>query len=214
MLAVTAQTRTYNSLTGNVGVLYRLTQPVSLVLNVGRGFRAPSSFDLFANGVHEGTVAFEHGNPSLTTEKSINTDLAVRVQSATLALEVGGFVNLIQDYIYTFPTGATDSASGFPIYDATQGDARLTGAEASVQYHPTRWLHLQGRDYVLGQNTSTGRPLTSRPRATPRMKGPAICFSPTSRWHQSTRRKQADPAERQFYDDAFGGAVTGRRRPS
>jgi Outer membrane receptor proteins, mostly Fe transport len=49
---------------------------VALVLNVGRGFRAPSSFDLFSNGVHEGTVAFERGNPNLNTEKSLNTDLA------------------------------------------------------------------------------------------------------------------------------------------
>ena len=58
-------------MTGNLGFLYKLAEPVALVLNVGRGFRAPSSFDLFSNGVHEGTVAFERGDPNLKTEKSL-----------------------------------------------------------------------------------------------------------------------------------------------
>ncbi|MEZ4455871.1 MAG: TonB-dependent receptor [Gemmatimonadales bacterium] len=76
-LGVTAQTRRYHSVTGNLGLLYHLSEPVAVVLNLGRGFRAPSSFDLFSNGVHEGTVAFERGNPDLKVETSFNTDVAV-----------------------------------------------------------------------------------------------------------------------------------------
>jgi iron complex outermembrane receptor protein len=214
-LGVAAQTRTYNSVTGNLGVLYHVAEPVAIVLNVGRGFRAPSSFDLFANGVHEGTVAFEHGNPNLTTEKSVNTDLALRVQSGRVALEFGGFVNLIQDYIYTFPTGATDPGSGFPIYDATQGDARLTGVETSVEYHPTRSLHLQGTaDYVRGQNTTTDQPLPNMPpfRATYTVryegKGSQVFQDPyvSIGGQSNAAQTRLDPAERQFYDQAFGGS--------
>ena len=119
------------------------------MVNVGRGFRAPSSFDLYSNGVHEGTVAFERGNPNLKTEKSVNTDVALRAQSDRLSLEVGTFLNLIQDFIYTVPTGTVDSASGFQIFDVTQGDASLTGFEAAAQWHPTHHVHLQGTaDYV------------------------------------------------------------------
>jgi iron complex outermembrane receptor protein len=55
-IGVLAQRRTYNSVTGNAGLLYRVAEPVALVLNVGRGYRAPTAFDLFARGVHEGTV--------------------------------------------------------------------------------------------------------------------------------------------------------------
>jgi iron complex outermembrane receptor protein len=184
------------------------------VLNVGRGFRAPSSFDLFSNGVHEGTVAFERGNPNLNTEKSLNTDLALRVQTANVALEVGGFLNLIQDYIYSVPTGTTDPASGFQIYDVTQGDARLSGVEVAAQYHPTAWLHLQGTaDYVYGKNTSTGNPLPAMPpfRATysvrleSRRQGflhvPYFSVGGESNAQQSRQ----DPAEAAFYSQAFGG---------
>ena len=54
--------------------------------------------------------------------------------SSRLSLEVGTFLNLIQDYIYTVPTGTVDSASGFQIFDVTQGNASLTGFEAAAQW--------------------------------------------------------------------------------
>ena len=130
--------QSWNSVTGNLGILYKFAEPAALVLNIGRGFRAPSSFDLFSNGVHEGTVAFERGNPNLRTEKSLNGDLAIRVQTTNLAFEVGTFVNWINDYIYTVPTGTTDPASGFEIYDVTQGDATAAGLRGcgTISSHP------------------------------------------------------------------------------
>ncbi len=122
----------WSSVTGNVGMLYHVSEPVALVLNVGRGFRSPSTFDLFANGPHEATQTFERGNPNLKTETSLNTDAAIRVQSASAAIELGTFVNLIQSFIYTVPTGQVDSASGLDIYDVVQGDAVLRGFEGQI----------------------------------------------------------------------------------
>jgi len=169
-----AQTRTYNSVVGNVGVLFHVSEPVALVANVGRGYRAPQPIELFANGVHEGTIEYDVGNPDLKNETSINSDLAVRVQSRRVNLELGGFANYITDYIYFRPTGSYDSPSGdledpcsdpdnfscFQKFQAVQGDARLTGFEFSAQYHPTPYLHLSGTaDYTRGQNRSTDEPL-------------------------------------------------------
>jgi iron complex outermembrane recepter protein len=159
-LGVVAQKRSYNSVTGNVGVLYRVAEPVALVLNVGRGYRAPTAFDLFSNGVHEGTVRFERGDSTLENETSVNTDLAVRVQTNDLSAEAGVFANYINDFIFPNPTGELDPESGLQIFDITQGDARLTGFEAAVEYHATSLLHLRGTaDYTRGQNTSTETPL-------------------------------------------------------
>jgi iron complex outermembrane receptor protein len=159
-------------------------------------------------------VAFERGNPGLRTEKSINTDLAFRLQTTNAAVEIGGFVNWIEDFIYTVPTGTVDPASGFQIYDVTQGNARLAGFETAVQYHPTTWLHLQGTaDYVAGTNTSTDQPLPAMPpfRATytvrlePGSQGflrePYIAFGGET----NARQTRLDPAEAAFFQDAFGG---------
>jgi iron complex outermembrane receptor protein len=159
-LGVTAQRRTWNSVTGNLGALYRVAEPVALVFNLGRGYRAPTAFDLFSNGVHEGTVRFERGDSTLENETSVNTDLAVRVQTSELSAELGGFANYIDNFIFPDPTGEFDPESGFQIFQITQGNARLTGFEAAMEYHATPWLHLRGTaDYTRGQNTSTDTPL-------------------------------------------------------
>jgi iron complex outermembrane receptor protein len=210
-----ASIRNYNSVTGNVGLLFHVTEPVALVLNVGRGYRAPSNFDLFSNGVHEGTVAFEKGNPDLKVETSVNADLALRVQSSKVRMEVGGFLNYINDFIYTVPSGTTDPGSGFQIFNTTQGDARLLGFEASLEYHPVQVLHLQGSaDYTRGTNTTTDNPLPLMPpfRATylARFEGRSRrnFLTPYLSVSGETNGKQTrqDPAEAEFYADAFGGA--------
>jgi iron complex outermembrane recepter protein len=159
-LGVTAHRRSYNSVTGNLGALYRVAEPVALVFNLGRGYRAPTAFDLFSNGVHEGTVRFERGDPTLKNETSVNTDVAVRVQTSELSAELGGFANYIDNFIFPDPTGELDPESGLQIFDLTQGNARLTGFEAALEYHATEWLHLRGTaDYTRGQNRSTDSPL-------------------------------------------------------
>ncbi|HET6837233.1 MAG TPA: TonB-dependent receptor [Gemmatimonadales bacterium] len=159
-LGVVSQRRTYNSLTGNLGVLYRVAEPVAVVLNVGRGYRSPSAFDLFSNGVHEGTLRFERGDSTLVNETSINSDLAVRVQAQSVTAELGVFANFIDNYIYPDPTGELDSESGLQIFNLTQGNARLTGVEAVVEYHAARFIHLRGTaDYTRGQNRTTDNPL-------------------------------------------------------
>jgi iron complex outermembrane receptor protein len=159
-LDIAASDRSWNSFTGNAGLSYRLAEPVALVVNVGRGFRAPSPFELFSSGVHEGTVRFEVGDPTLETESSFNTDVALRVQSQKLQAEVGVYANYVRNYIYPRPTGTFDDESGFQVYDVVQGDARLTGVEAAFEYHASRALHLRGgADYTRGQNTTTDQPL-------------------------------------------------------
>jgi iron complex outermembrane receptor protein len=205
----------WNSVTGNTGLLYHVSEPVALVLNLGRGFRAPSGFDLFANGPHEATATFEVGNPNLKTETSLNTDLSLRIQSGSVAAEFGGFVNTIQNFIYSVPTGTTDSVSGLPIFNVTQGNAKLSGVEGQVEFHPTGYLHLQGTaDYVRGQNTSTHEALPSMPpfRATylARLEGRRFgaLVEPYFSIGGETNAKQTrlNPAELTFFADAFSGA--------
>jgi iron complex outermembrane receptor protein len=159
-LGVTEGSRDWTALTGNVGVLFRLSEPAALVFNVGRGFRAPSAFELFANGVHEGTVRFEIGDPLLDTERALNADLALRLHNEVLRGEVGVFANRIDGYIYPDPTDEVDEESGLQVYRIVQGNATLRGVEASIEWHATSALHLRSSvDYTWGHNRSTDQPL-------------------------------------------------------
>jgi outer membrane receptor protein involved in Fe transport len=165
-ISVTEQTRTYNSLTGNLGALFRVSDRLAVVANIGRGFRAPSTFDLFSYGVHEGTLQFDIGDPTLGNETSLNTDLAVRIESNALAGEIAGFVNLVDGFIFPRPTGIFDAdpadpeASGNQEYRISQGDARFIGFEANLDWHPEGWIELHGgADYVWAENRTLDQPL-------------------------------------------------------
>jgi outer membrane receptor protein involved in Fe transport len=130
------------------------------VFNIGRGFRAPSAFELFARGVHEGTQRFEIGDADLDTERSLNADFALRVHNEFLRGEVGVFANRIDGYIYPDPTGDFDEESGLQIFRIVQGDATLRGVEASLEWHATQLVHLRSSvDYTWGENRTTGQPL-------------------------------------------------------
>ncbi len=161
-ITVPAQSRVFRAVTGSVGALYKITEPVSVVLNLARGFRAPSAPDLFANGFHEGTRAFERGDPGLDVETSLNTDLGVRIQRTNLTAETTMFYNRVKDYIYLRPFGTGGGA--FDSLRVVQGNARLLGLEGRIAYRPITPLTLQlSGDYVRGDNLSADVPLTFIP---------------------------------------------------
>lgn len=163
-IGVAAQRRTFDAVTGSAGLLFRVAEPVALVANVARGFRAPAAPDLFANGFHEGTRAFERGDPTLDVETSLNTELGVRVTHAALSAELTGYVNRIADYIYLRPFGT--GGGTFDSLQVVQGDARLLGMEGRAAWRPARHVTLQlSGDWVRGDNLAAGVPLTFIPPA-------------------------------------------------
>lgn len=165
-LGVNAQTRDYNALTGNVGLVYRASDPLSFTINVGRGWRAPSAFELFVDGVHEGTIQYLIGERNLENEQSLNVDLSIRFATNRLQSELIIYQNKISDYIFASPTGEIDTESGFQKYLLKQADATLVGAEWSLQAQASDWLILSGGfDYVRGTNDQTQNPLPYIPAA-------------------------------------------------
>jgi iron complex outermembrane recepter protein len=129
VLQLAPSSRAFNAMTGTAGVVYKATAPVSVAFNVARGFRAPSASDLYANGFHEGTRAFEIGRSDLQVETSLNTDLGLRLRTSRVFGEVTGYVNRIRDYIYLAPVGVPGRA--LDSLEVRQGNARLVGAEAA-----------------------------------------------------------------------------------
>lgn len=170
-ISVPAQTRKYNATTAAGGAVVRLTEVLSLAGHMGRGWRAPVAFELFAQGEHEGTGRFEQGDPNLKPETSLNTDLSMRWASKKGRAEVTVFRNRIKNYIYAFDTGAMDPGDNLldpgddlPIFQNTQADATLRGVEISGEIRPLSWLQLEaGLDQVRGTNDETGTPLPRIP---------------------------------------------------
>ncbi|MBU6366590.1 MAG: TonB-dependent receptor, partial [Gemmatimonadetes bacterium] len=157
-LALPAQRRRFGATTGSLGASWLLRDGVAVAATLGRGFRAPTAQELWANGFHEGSRAFERGNPAVGVETSRNADLGLRVERAAARGEVSVYRNTVRGFLYLRPFGR--GGLRFDSLAVVQGDALLTGFEAAGEWRPGRRVTLQaGADYVRGTNTATGDPL-------------------------------------------------------
>lgn len=134
------QRQTFTTATGGVGASYFLAENLVIAANVGTGFRAPTLFDLFANGVHGGVAAVQIGDPTLREERSLNTDLALRFDSDMVQFRAAVYRNQIDNFIFPGGTDETDPASGLPIFQVQQDDAVLYGGDIDLSVSPTPWF--------------------------------------------------------------------------
>ena len=142
---------TYVTPTASLGARYRVTDRLSLTSNLGRGFRAPNLFELYANGTHGGVAAVQRGNPNLDPETTLSADASLRWSGDNVEVDVTGYVNDVDDYIFPAGTGTTTGA-GTPIFRISQQDAVFYGADASVEVTPRSWLTLRSTvGYVEGE---------------------------------------------------------------
>lgn len=170
-------------MSGSVGGVYRVTDHLALAANLGRGFRAPTLFELYADGVHGGVAAIQEGNPELAPERSLNTDLSVRWQSARWLANTTVYRNRIDDYIYLWDTG--EIRQKLPVFVYRQDDALLTGVEFETRWQATDQLELAlVADLVQGENQRTGQDLPLLPAASVR---------PEVTWRWSDRGWLHDP---------------------
>lgn len=153
---------TYTEPSGNVGVVFRPIQFLSLTANAGAAWRAPTLFELFANGPHLAEARYEIGDNSLKTEQARNLDIGARWENDFVRAEVTGFRNMIDNYVYLTPT--SEQRAGLQVFRHLQADALLTGAEGSVQIAATPQVLLRGRyDLVRGTIRDSETPLPLMP---------------------------------------------------
>lgn len=160
-------TQDYYIFSGSIGGVYRFTENLALAANVGRGFRAPSMFELHVYGEHGGIAAFQIGDPNLKQETSLNTDIALRWRSTRLQAKITAYRNAIDNYIYLVNTGemyTKPDSSQIPIMKSTQGDAELLGGDMSAQIQVFPWLQIRGAfEIVKGKNVDTDEKLPLLP---------------------------------------------------
>ena len=167
--------RNFNGVTGSIGAVWNANEHLNVRLNVARGFRAPNMSELGSYGVHEGTQRFEIGNPDLKPEYSWQADLGVDFTSKYVSAQVALFANRIENYIFAQRIDRVEE-EGYRTYEYTQGDARLLGFEAGVDFHPIHSLHFQNTfSFVDAQQLHADAdakylPMTPAPRWTSELK--------------------------------------------
>ena len=144
----------YQPVSGALGLVFNATADLQLKANFAMGYRAPNLAELASNGLHEGTLNYEIGDPDLASEQNRELDVDLNYHSAFFALEGSFFRNAIDNYIYLSPTGET--RFGFPVYRFLQSDATLTGGEASLNWRlpaVPRWSVRNSFSALVGKDS-------------------------------------------------------------
>ncbi len=136
-LFVGSNQRSFNALSGSLGISQEITPGWRAGLNLSRSERAPSAEELFARGNHAGTQAFELGNPNFSKEKSWGIEGTLRGKGEGYSIGLSAYHNWFNGYIYDsiVDDSVCQAANGgaeleFPCYAYNQADARYYGFEA------------------------------------------------------------------------------------
>ncbi|MDA0328302.1 MAG: TonB-dependent receptor [Gemmatimonadetes bacterium] len=103
--------------------IVRLTDAVSLVGTVGRGFRSPNLIERFFDGPTPEGGGYQVRNADLGPETSLNVDLGVRFRDGPIGFEAFAFRNKIDDGIRITPLGT--QINGQDAFTSTNVDELL-----------------------------------------------------------------------------------------
>jgi iron complex outermembrane receptor protein len=111
-------------------------EKTQLTASVSSNERAPSASELFANGAHVATAAFEIGDANLSKEKSRNLDVGVQWRDGNSSFKLGGFYNRFKNYIGLNNSGTGIGADGNPSTLDADGDGidDASGESILAQY--------------------------------------------------------------------------------
>jgi len=122
-----------------LGHVHSLGPNWRLSVNLSQSQRAPTYFELYANGVHAATAAFERGDPALGKEEGRHLELAAHWKVGQDHLRLGAFQTRFSRYIglnnagvlvdeagQVVPDGTPDAV---PLYRFEAARARLQGVE-------------------------------------------------------------------------------------
>lgn len=154
--------RSFSPTSFALGGLWNLAPGWQLTGNLARTERAPRDYELFADGPHVATAAYEVGNAALTVERASQADVGVQWKQGAHRVSLNAFASRFANYIALESTGNT--TDGLPEFAYRAVRARFAGLEASgnlrlLDAGQTLDLELRA-DSVRATNQATGQPLS------------------------------------------------------
>lgn len=169
-----AQKNSFNPNSYALGGLYTFNDNWSLASNLSHNERAPSYFELYANGEHIATNQFEIGNPGFDKERSNGLDAQIRWKDAKNSFSLGAYYTRFSNFIGLLGTGRIDADSGLNIAQFSAFRADFKGLEAEGRFNVANNLDLTVRgDYVRAKNRDDNENL---PRISPLRLGAGLIY--------------------------------------
>lgn len=152
--------RSFLPVSSSISGLWKLDPINSLSLALTESQRGAQAQELYVNGVHNATRAYEIGNPNLKMETSYNLELGYNFKHEDITAELNLFNNWVNDYIYSQFTGQI-YANELPVLQIEQANAVFRGFEGNINIPVMEnrfgyvGVNLFG-DYTRGILTSAG----------------------------------------------------------
>ncbi len=129
-----AADREFSNVSASAGAFFRPSEPLFLGLSLARNERAPSEVELFAQGAHIATGAFEVGDIDLDSEVATSIEATLHFASGPFEFDLHAYHADYDGFIDLRPTGLEDAESELPIFEYVQTDAQFRGFEAEAEY--------------------------------------------------------------------------------
>lgn len=163
------QSRSFTPGSVAIGGLLNLAPQWKLIGNLAYTERAPTFYELYANGLHVATAAYEVGDPNQRMEKGSNLDLALQWSEGANLLKAGVFYNRFSNYIALLQTGQDVQTDGgpVPVFAFTGVRARFGGVEIEGNWRvldASQRVDLVGKlDLTRATEQNTGQSLPNIP---------------------------------------------------
>lgn len=148
----------FTALSVSVGADRHMSDAIRVGGTLFRSERAPSTEELFSNGPHLATEAFEIGDATLGKEVSTGGELSIRHREDGHSLTLNLFYTDYEDFIFQTETGAEQD--DLPVFQFTAADAEFYGFEvqgALDLYTGTSWsVSVDGLGEYVRATTAAG----------------------------------------------------------
>ena len=130
------RTRAFTAGSASVGAIYKINPALSITSNLAFTQRAPTFYELYADGPHGATGAYEAGNPSFGKERSAAIDAALVWKNGASSARVGVFAQKFSNYISLRRTGidrdVDGNGAGVGVTDCGDATSVESGCTAGV----------------------------------------------------------------------------------
>jgi len=187
----TADSKKFKPLSASVGYRQDIGSGWTATTGLSYTERAPTFYELYANGMHHATETYEKGNANNQKEKGTTLELGMKFKTPATRVNFGAFVTEFSNFIGLIQDGAVEEQNGstcdvndvcVPKYNFQGIKARLYGLEADGRlplvaglFGKASQLNMDWKaDYVRGENRSTGGAL---PRISPLRLSSALVYT-------------------------------------
>lgn len=203
--------RIFNTYSLSFSTLYSFSEFVHIGINVSKSSRVPTIEELYSEGPHLAAYSYEIGNPDLSDEYGIGTELFIYHKFNNLYFNFNLFRNDLNYFILHRNTGVIDGSTLLMTYKAIGEAALFYGAEVQLEWEFIGNITFEtSASYTNGSFKENGNPLPQIPP----LKGiiginysdNILAFGLNGEWAASQNRVDEfeEPTDGYFVLNAFG----------